>query len=183
MLRNEIELLRNRIDSIDNDILSLISQRQACAIKIGTLKDELRASSAEEKLGAYDSKREAEILHKLAASSKNLSATAVEAIFREIISFCRNSAHKAVICVLSEDCHFLVAAREHFGKSSDYKCFADEDEFLDSLFSSPFNIALVSQNISGETLVKMQNNGYILNGTITVPLDKEMAKAQVFAHR
>ncbi len=182
MLRNEIEQLRNRIDSIDNEILKLISQRRDCAIKIGALKDELRASSAEARLGAYDSRREAEILKKLAASFPDLSASSVEAIFREIISFCRNSAHQAVICVLSEDWRYLEAAKVHFGRSCEFRSFTDTDEFITALSESPFNIALVSQDMTAGALEKIKNCGYIQNDIISLFLDEKMAKAYVFAH-
>lgn len=182
MLRNEIEQFRNRIDSIDNEILKLISRRRECAIKIGALKDELRTSSAEVKLGAYDSKREAEIIQKLAASFPNLSETSVEAIFREIISFCRNSAHKTVICILSNDWHYLEAAKAHFGRSCEFRGFTDSDEFMAALSESQFNIALVPQNVTAGALEKITNSGYIQNDIISVFLDEKMAKAYVFAH-
>lgn len=182
MLINEIEQLRSKIDSIDDEILSLIAQRRDCAVKIGALKDKLRASSNENKLGAYDSKRETQILNRLKDSSE-LSAYTVEAVFREIISFCRNSAHKSVICVFADDMRFVEAAKEHFGKSCDYKCLSNEKELLEALLESPFNIAMVSDNLSAETIEKMQNSGYIQNDEISVFLGKDKAKALVFAHK
>lgn len=182
MLTTEIEKFRKEIDSIDNDILRLISKRKDYAVRIGSLKDELRASSSEKKLGAYDSKRESEIIQKLTASSDGISEYAIEAIFREIISFCRNSAHKTAICILGDDWHYVEAAKAHFGRSCEFKTCSDMKGLMAALADSLFNIALVPLTVSDVVLENLMKSGYIQNDTITIELENEMTKAYVFVH-
>jgi len=76
----QLETLRNRIDNIDNNILTLLAQRFEVSTQIGVLKQK-------KQLKLTDKKREAEIFKRLLAMSKNtsLNPMLVKKIFRSII--------------------------------------------------------------------------------------------------
>lgn len=140
MLKAEITELRNRINEIDNSIAKLLSERVDCAVKIGELKDELRASSEKEKIRSYDSVREKQIIDRLKGNFPNLSPKAIEIIFRQIISFCRNSAHKSTVCIYGETKDFDY--KQYFGDFCDYKICSDIDSFVEELKKSEYNIGI-----------------------------------------
>ena len=102
MIKPEITNLRAKIDQIDETIAKLLSERVECAVKIGALKDKLRSSEEDGKISAYDPIREKEIIERLKKIAPNVPLNGIEIIFRQIISLCRNSAHKSTICVLGE---------------------------------------------------------------------------------
>ncbi len=79
---------RAQIDGIDDEILSLLNRRVACALHVGAKKEKLG-------LPLFDPSRERLIYERLRAKNADrksaLSEIAVTAIFREIISACRNA--------------------------------------------------------------------------------------------
>ncbi len=79
----ELENLRLQIDQIDGQILRLLSERAGLALRIGRVKRTLGHEIS-------DPKRERDVLHARAASgAAPLPADGVEAIFSEIIKWCR----------------------------------------------------------------------------------------------
>ncbi|MBR4329557.1 MAG: chorismate mutase, partial [Candidatus Riflebacteria bacterium] len=98
MIKSEINNLRAEIDQIDETISKLLSKRVDCAVKIGALKDKLRSSEEKGKISAYDPVRENEIIERLNKRVPTVPFNGIEIIFRQIISLCRNSAHKSTIC-------------------------------------------------------------------------------------
>jgi chorismate mutase / prephenate dehydratase len=78
-----LDELRNRIDTLDSEILKLLNERAECAIAIGDLK---RAS----KSVFYVPERERAVYDKLAGENNGpLTDGAVKAVYREIISAIR----------------------------------------------------------------------------------------------
>ena len=79
----EVKHYRDIIDSINNEIITLISERQKAALAIGNIK---------KKYGKpiVDKSREKVILKKIKekAPLRNLDPGALERIFKEIINLC-----------------------------------------------------------------------------------------------
>ena len=74
-----LDPLRRRIDRIDLQLLRLLNRRAAAALKIGELKKKHR-------LPVYDSRREQEILRRMAEENPGpLPSASVKAIFGEIL--------------------------------------------------------------------------------------------------
>ena len=74
-----LDALRARIDRIDEKLLRLLEQRAETVLKIGRIKKK-------HGLPVYDSKREREVLRRLAGKNGGpLPVASVKAIFREIL--------------------------------------------------------------------------------------------------
>jgi chorismate mutase/prephenate dehydratase len=85
---SELKPERTRIDAIDEEILRLLNERVECALRVGQKKEALG-------LPLHDPSRERAIYDRLraraAALESKLPPVAITAIFREIISACRNA--------------------------------------------------------------------------------------------
>ena len=75
----EIDAWRNRIDTIDEQLVRLLNSRSACAVEIGRLKRRLG-------LPVYSPEREAWILERVMRDNPGpLEPTAVRRVFERII--------------------------------------------------------------------------------------------------
>ena len=80
---DRLETLRSEIDQIDGEILQLLSRRALLALEAGRIKRQQGRSIT-------DPEREQRILNaRIADGAFPLPAQAVEAIFSEIIEWCR----------------------------------------------------------------------------------------------
>jgi chorismate mutase len=82
----EIEDLRRRIDEIDEQLVTLLNERAACALAIGEIKQRLR-------IEIYQPAREAEVLRNVqgrtTAMGGPLSPSAIARLFERIIDEAR----------------------------------------------------------------------------------------------
>ena len=155
MIKPEIINLRAKIDQIDEKIAKLLSERVDCAVKIGSLKDKLRSSDEKGKISAYDPVRENEIIERLKKIVPNVPLNGIEIIFKQIISLCRNSAHKATICVLGEAGDFDF--KQHFGNFSQYVICPDLSSFVEEMNKNNFNIGVVISDIKAPNLQELES--------------------------
>ena len=87
---DEIEALRARIDAIDRQLVALLSERAACALGIGRIK-EARG------LPVYQPKREAEVLAQIRGANPGpLDDDAMTRLFERIIDEARRLERQAV---------------------------------------------------------------------------------------
>src|SRR5690348_5548081 len=101
MDHEELSGERTRIDAIDNEILNLLQERVGCALRVGEKKKELG-------MPLFDPARESRIYDRLRARNEALKSAgqstlpdaAIIAIFREIISACRNAEHPVRVAFL-----------------------------------------------------------------------------------
>ena len=106
---------RTRINNLDSEILKLLSQRAEAALQIGDLK-------RRQGMPTYARERELEVVKRLTdANAGPLPAPAIEAVWREIISACRQLEHPLTIAFLGPPTTFThQAALNHFGSAPEY---------------------------------------------------------------
>lgn len=107
--------IRQKINQLDEKLLSLLSQRACLAQKIGSLK-------TRRKLPAYDPVREERILRRIVSRNYSpLENESLRAIYREVISACRRLEQELKIAYLGPEATFThEAALKKFGASASY---------------------------------------------------------------
>jgi chorismate mutase/prephenate dehydratase len=143
---NPILSVRNNIDSIDDQILSLLKKRLAYAKNIGKLKDG-------DKRAKWDPLREREIYSRLLKDNNNVfPKNALKSIFHELITTCRLSQKKASVAFLGPEATFShLAGVRYFGHSAEYKAM----ETIDDVFAevekgrTRYGIVPVENSIEG----------------------------------
>ena len=123
----ELKALRRHIDALDAQVVKLINQRAATAVRIGALK-------AKEGLKPYSASRELQVYRKVAAHNQGpLSAQAFQAIYREIMSatIALEQPTRVAFAPGPAGSFTHLAARNKFGASVEYIPMRDiRDVFL-----------------------------------------------------
>jgi chorismate mutase/prephenate dehydratase len=109
---DQLKFLRQKIDSLDEQILHLLNQRAEVALEVGRVKSETRRDP-------YNPQREEEILKRLASQNSGpFPQKAVSSVFQEIISACRSLEVELTVVYLGPPAtHTHLAAIERFGTS------------------------------------------------------------------
>ena len=118
---------RKKIDSLDKKILELLNERAKASREIGKLKEK-------DGQGIYAPHREKQILSRLKSLNRGLlTPEAIEAIYREIMSFSISLEKKVTIAYLGPPVTYThQAAQKKFGSSVDYSpCSSISDVFAD----------------------------------------------------
>jgi len=173
---------RDQIDAIDEQLLKLINQRAQLAREIGNLKH-----------GGpiYRPEREAQVLRRLVeANDGPLSAEAVTAIFRSVMSNCRALEKELSVAFLGPLGTFSEeAANKQFGGlSAPIQC-SSIDEVFRMVESSRVDYGVVpvensTEGAVGRTLDLLMATGLHICGEITLPvhhnlLSKKNDKSEV----
>ncbi len=103
---------RQKIDSLDGQILRLLNQRAQIVLEIGKVKEQLRKEP-------FNLRREMEILRRLEEENPGpFPHKAVPVIFREIISACRSLEVELTVVYFGPQATYThLACLEHFGQS------------------------------------------------------------------
>ncbi|MCH6256166.1 prephenate dehydratase [Puniceicoccaceae bacterium K14] len=111
----DLSSLRQKIDSIDEQVLKLLNERVRNAAEIGRIKREQGAQ-------IYVASREEQVLKKLSSLNEGpLSEAAIRAIYREIMSAAIALEKPMAIAYLGPEATFThQAATKKFGASIDY---------------------------------------------------------------
>ena len=148
-----LEKLRDRIDGIDDRVLSLLCERQEIASEIGRHKKDLG-------LPIFDPAREQSVLRRLMSNNHGaLSPDAIRSIFSEIISAARTVQETGPFAYLGPEgsfCH--QAAASCFGQSGTF-CAA---ESIEDIF------ALVEKARCEQGIVPMENSS---EGSVSTTMD------------
>jgi chorismate mutase/prephenate dehydratase len=143
---NEIISVRDRIDTIDNNILKLLKERLECAHLIGKLKNETKRAK-------WDPLRERQIYERLFDTNKNIfPKKALRSIFHEIITTCRLSQKKTEVAYLGPEATFThLAGVKYFGHSAEYKAMESIDEVFAEVEKgrTTYGIVPVENSIEG----------------------------------
>jgi chorismate mutase/prephenate dehydratase len=107
--------IRDCLDSIDDEMLELISKRAKCAEEVGVVKRE----AGETDLWFYRPEREAKILNRVTKNNKGpLADDRITAIYREVISSCLALEQQIKVAFLGPEGTFSQeASKKHFGQA------------------------------------------------------------------
>ena len=142
MNSNDLSEWRKRIDALDDDILALLQERVTCALAVGELK-------TAQGLPLHDPAREKFIYEKLSrrqeAIGGQLPSAAITAIFREIISACRNAEHPVKVAFLGPaGTNTQEAAVQFFGSAVDSLPCATPDEACHAVAAGVADYAVIA---------------------------------------
>jgi len=138
-----LKALRERIDSIDDSILQLVSERAGIAQQVGHTKKG-------EKI--YRPEREAQIVRRLREANPGpLSGEVIERLIREVISACRALEQTLRIAYLGPAGTFSQqAVHKHFGHEADALAEADIDACFNAVETGRADFAVVPVENSTE---------------------------------
>lgn len=138
-----LKALRERIDSIDDSILQLVSERAGIAQQVGHTKKG-------EKI--YRPEREAQIVRRLREANPGpLSGDVIERLIREVISACRALEQTLRIAYLGPAGTFSQqAVHKHFGHEADALAEADIDACFHAVETGRADFAVVPVENSTE---------------------------------
>ena len=130
MSDHELQALRVRIDSLDEKILELISQRARCAQEVGRIK--MATLEEGEEAVFYRPEREAQVLKRIMELNKGpLDNEEMARLFREIMSTCLALEQPLKVAYLGPEGTFSqAAALKHFGQAVVSKPMAAIDEIF-----------------------------------------------------
>ena len=107
-----IKFLRQKIETVDRQILRLLNERAEIVVEVGKVK-------SENNMDSYDPQRESEVLGALALQNHGpFPQHAIFPVFREIISACRSLETEMAVAYLGPPAtHTHLACFEYFGSS------------------------------------------------------------------
>jgi chorismate mutase / prephenate dehydratase len=149
----EKEAIRQEIDALDQELLSLLNRRQTLAQTIGRIKNQ-------EGRGTLDFQREEEVLaHLMHLNPGPLSQAALRNIFREVISAAREVQIPFGVAFLGPEATFShLAALKKFGRATRYGPLATIREVFSEVEKGKYRYGVVPVENSTE-------------GTVNVSLD------------
>ncbi len=126
MSQDDLAPWRARIDALDEELLRLLQKRVECALAVGEIKKQSG-------LPLHDPAREKSIYDRLRARQKEIGGVlpdvAITAIYREIISACRNAEHPVAVAFLGPaGTNTQEAAVQFFGSAVESLPCATPDE-------------------------------------------------------
>lgn len=138
--------LRDQIDALDNQLLTLLNQRARLALEVGDIK---RAEGST----VFRPEREAQVIRTLQESNPGpIKADAIAHIWREIMSSCRALEARQRIAYLGPAGTFSEqAALQFFGSSIDHVPCANFDEIFHATACgrADFGVVPVENNTEG----------------------------------
>ncbi len=113
--KNDLAGLRESIDSIDDQLVKLISERAACASEVASIKKKSESDAV-----FYRPEREAQILRRIMEQNNGpLDDEEMARLFREVMSACLALEEPTKVAYLGPEGTFTqAAALKHFGHSS-----------------------------------------------------------------
>lgn len=174
--RAELDALRARIDSIDDAILQLMSERAAIAQRVGHAKHG-------EKI--YRPEREAQIVRRLRETNPGpLSGNVVERLIREIISACRALEQTTRIAYLGPAGTFSQqAVHKHFGHEVDALAEVDIDACFHAVETGRADFAVVpvensTEGAIGRTLDLIVGSPLKICSEVMLPVHQTLMRRQ-----
>ena len=171
-MTDKIEQLRARIDTLDQEILKLVSERASTAHAIGKLKDGAMV---------YRPEREAQVLRRLTQANRGpLSGAAVAHLFTEVISACRALEHAFSVASLGPKGTFSEeAVVKHFGGQSPVVLCASIDEVFRSVESANVGYGVVpiensTEGAVGRTLDLLLSTRLKICGEVLLPVHQNL---------
>lgn len=170
---DELGPLRQQIDSVDQQIQRLLQDRARLALSVGHVK-------AKTDSPVYRPEREASIFKRLRAldnADDPLKGPALEAIYRQIISACREVERRLRVAYLGPEGTFSEqAVRKHFGDGVDALACASIDEVFRASESgtADFGVVPVENSTEGavnRTLDLFLESSVTISGEVLVAVE------------
>lgn len=170
----ELDALRAQIDAVDRELVERLSRRARLAQRVGELKHRTDAP-------IYRPEREAQIMSRLRALNPGpLSGDAIEAVWREIVSACRELERRLRVAYLGPAGTFSEQALlRHFGSSVDAVPCATIDEVFRSTEAGATDFGVVPVENSSEgainrTLDLFLQASLTISGEVSVPVRQNL---------
>ncbi len=191
--KKKLEKIRSDIDSLDKQLLELISNRARLAQEIAKIK-----ITSSETIEFYRPEREAQILRKIIEhNSGPLSEEEMARLFREIMSACLALEQSLDIAYLGPEGTFTqTAALKHFGHSVNTSAFGTIDQVFREVESnaSHYGVVPIENSIEGvvnHTLDMLNHSSLVVCGEVELRIHHHLlSKAekldeltQVFSHQ
>lgn len=169
-----LDALRVQIDRVDREMLSLLGERARLALQVGELKKTTDAP-------VYRPEREALIMRKLReANAGPLPGAAIEAIWREIVSACRELERRLRVAYLGPAGTFSEQALlKHFGSGVEpLPCPTIDEVFrATEAGTADFGVVPVENSTEGavnRTLDLFLDTTLVIGGEILVPVRQNL---------
>lgn len=146
-----LEQIRNNIDSLDQQIQKLLSERARCAQQVAEVKKEADPNATV----FYRPEREAQVLQRVMERNEGpLHPEEMARLFREIMSACLALESKMKIAFLGPHGTFTqTAALKHFGHSVDTVPLSSIDEVFREVEAGAVNYGVVPVENTTEGIV------------------------------
>ena len=182
MSKNKIKPIRQKIDSIDHQILKLIQKRGSLAQKIGKLKSLMNSNAS-----FYKPNREAEIIRNISKLNEGpISEKKIKYIFKEIISSCLSLEEELTIAYLGpEGTHSEGAVIQHFGSSPTRLPRGTIEDVFHQVRTGSVNFGVVpvensSEGVVNATLNSLADEEIKICGESYLPIHHQLASAKKF---
>ncbi|RPH60164.1 MAG: prephenate dehydratase [Burkholderiales bacterium] len=169
-----LEALRAAIDAVDREIVERLNRRARLAQQVGELKHRADAP-------VYRPEREARIMARLRALNPGpLSGDAIGAIWREVVSACRELERRLRVAYLGPAGTFSEQALlRHFGSSVDAVPCATIDEVFRSTEAGATDFGVVPVENSSEGAVNRTLDLFLqttlaISGEVSVPVRQNL---------
>jgi chorismate mutase / prephenate dehydratase len=147
--RNEsVDVLRKKIDQIDEKVVALLNARASLALRIG---DNKRRNNEE----VYVPGREQAVLDRVSQLTRGpLSQRAIRSVFREVIGICRSLESPLKVAFFGAEATYShLAAREKFGSAATLLPTASIDEVFQEVAQGRVSFGVVPIENSTEGVV------------------------------
>jgi len=153
--------VRERIDSIDRQIQSLIAERAGFALQVGKAKGKLAAA-----VDYYRPEREAQVLRMVVDRNEGpLSDELLVHVFREIMSACLAQQEPLKIGYLGPEGTFSQqAVLKHFGRSAHGLPLASIEEVFQEVESGAADFGVVPVENSGQGTIQVTLDLFLTSG-------------------
>ncbi|GKW49292.1 prephenate dehydratase [Halomonas sp. NCCP-2165] len=154
----DLDALRQRIDSLDSDILRLISERAQAAQQVAQVK-----TAADPKAVFYRPEREAQVLRRIMELNPGpLDSEEMARLFREIMSACLALEQPVKVAYLGPEGTFTQqAALKHFGDSAVSLPMAAIDEVFREVEAGAANYGVVPVENSTEGVINHTLDSFV----------------------
>jgi chorismate mutase/prephenate dehydratase len=171
---DRLKELREEIDRLDDEILSILNRRAQAVMEVGKIK-------SEQNMRFYVPEREVEILRRLSAANQGpFPNDALKAIYREIISASLSLEKRLSVAFLGPKATFThLACLKHFGESADYVPQINVSEVFDAVERGVADFGVVpiensSEGIVSNTLDMFVDHNLLICGEILVEVAHDL---------
>ncbi|WP_426416597.1 prephenate dehydratase [Aestuariirhabdus sp. LZHN29] len=160
--QQQLQTLREKIDSIDANIQQLINQRASCAQEVAAVKQ----TDDEGGTLFYRPEREAQVLRRvMERNSGPLNSEEMARLFREIMSACLALEQPVKVAFLGPEGTFTqAAALKHFGHSAISVPMSSIDEVFREVEAGAVNYGVVPVENSTEGVINHTLDNFLGSG-------------------